>query len=126
MKKVVALVLSLMMVLSLTACGSKDYTGKYTLTSMKSEEESMEVKKGDDYWKLMFPEDGDTEIPYIELKKDDKFTMVFDESGDGTYKVDGEDIELKADDDTIKGTIKDDKITVTIEKTELVFELEKK
>lgn len=120
MKKLLAIVLSVVLVLSLTACG-KSYTGKYALTAVKSE--GMEIKKGDSTWDIAFSEKD--KQPYLELKDDDKFTLLFDESQDGTYKVDGDKITLKADGESIEGKIKDDKITIEIEGSEAVFELEK-
>lgn len=125
MKKLLAIVLSMMLVLSLTACGGKDYTGKYSLTSIKVE--GMEIKKGDSMWNTAFSDKD--KAPYLELKKDDKFTLLFElldsESQDGTFKVDGEKITLKTDSKSIEGKIKDNKITLEIEGCEAVFELDK-
>ncbi|MCR5738169.1 MAG: hypothetical protein K6G64_11050 [Eubacterium sp.] len=119
MKKILALVLSLMMVLSLTACGGKDYTGKYNAVSVKAE--GMEIKVGDDTWKTIFPDE--KSIPYIELKKDDKCTFMFDsESEDGKYSVKDDKITVTIDGDDAKGTIKDNKITLNLEGAEIVFE----
>jgi hypothetical protein len=120
MKKLLALVLSLVMVLSLTACGGgKDYSGTYKVTAVKSDD--IELKKGDELWKTAFPDD--SSLPYIELKKDDKCTISFDDDNtDGKYSVDGDKITITADKEDVKGTIKDGKITLTIEGAEMVFE----
>ena len=121
MKKILALVLSLIMVLSLTACGSSDVSGKYLLTSMKSEE--MEIKKGDDNWNAIFAE-ADS-VFSIELKADGKCELfLMDEKTEANYEVSGDKITFTADgeDDKFEGTIKDGKLTLSIDTEEMVFE----
>ena len=112
MKKIVSLVLTLMMVLSLTACGSKDggdsadpNLGKYIGQSVTSSEDSDWLSMDDVY------DEGDN---YIELKSGgkgefcldgDKETIKWSLAADGTLKLTGNNVEST-------GTLKDGLITL--------------
>ena len=112
MKKIVSLALTLMMVLSLTACGSKDggdsadpNLGKYIGQNVTSSEDSDWLSMDDVY------DEGDN---YIELKSGgkgefcldgDKETIKWSLAADGTLKLTGNNVEST-------GTLKDGLITL--------------
>jgi len=126
-KQVLALLIALVMVLSITGCGSNKnsddeitLTGKYVVVAMEDAE-------GND-WFAMFAEMGmSADDYYIELKSGGKatFMMAFgegDEPMEGTYKVDGKAITITIDGEDVAGTIEGNKITTEIEGTKMVFE----
>ncbi|MCR5736279.1 MAG: hypothetical protein K6G64_01350 [Eubacterium sp.] len=122
MKKILALVLSLMMILSLTACGGSDkYAGTYKVVSVTVQNTT--IKKGDDLWKKAFSDE--SKLPYMKLDGKGKCTFLFDsETSEGEYSVDGEKITLKDSKESIDGKIKDNQITISAGGADMVFEKE--
>ena len=121
MKKTLAVVVVIMFALALLAgCGgggssSPALTGKYMLVSMVDGDGNDWLE----FFKMMsaMADEGDEfdlDSMYIEFTSGDKFVMAMgeDESGEGTYTVDGNNITLSVDGDEISGTIDGNKITV--------------
>lgn len=123
MKRVLALLLAMAMLLSLAACGGKaeesasseveeSDAGKYMLTSMKDGEEEIDLETlqmiGADSWYLELREDG-TGTLYL---GDDNITELKWRNG-----------VLKADGDRLEYTREGDNITLTVEESSLTFTL---
>ena len=118
MKRLIAILLILIFsVAMLTACGDDaGLTGKYYLTSVTEGDETMDAST--------LAELGlDISGFHIEFLDSNRFRIVtFDESEDGTYKLDGKSLTLSADGETIDATIDNSTITLDAEGTIMVFE----
>ena len=117
MKRVLAFILAMVMILSLAACGGKAETkdaGKYMLTSMKDGEEVIDLETlqliGADGWYLELKEDG-TGTLYL---GDDDITELKWE--DGVLEVDGEKVEYTREGDSITLVEEEASLTFTLEK----------
>jgi len=135
MKKAIALLLVLILVVSiLTACGG-NVSGKYTLKEMSWGEEG-KLQKWEDIIKELKEDVGEdfdeSKVEfYLEFLKDSKFKMVSSlgsetQTEEGTFKVDGKTITLtnpSADEDNkdLVGTIDGSKITFVQNGMTLVF-----
>ena len=125
MKRTLAVVVVIMFALALLAgcgsggkSGSPALTGKYMLVSMLDSE-------GNDWLEFLKTmstiadegDDFDLDSMYIDFISSDKFVMVMDEddSNEGIYTVDGNNITLSVDGDEISGTIDGNKITIVAE-----------
>ena len=123
MKKLLALLLALVMVMSLAACGGdkedkegQDVLGLYVCTGIEAEGEFIEMKYIDD------------ENEYsLELKRNGKGILILEgDEFDCKWELDGEDFTLVTDDDSVdaEGTLKDGVIELEIEDSIWVFEME--
>ncbi|MDD6023243.1 MAG: hypothetical protein PUC06_03235 [Oscillospiraceae bacterium] len=115
MKKVMALILAMAMLLSLAACGGKAETndaGKYMLTSMKDGDDVIDLETlqliGADGW-------------YLELKEDGTGTLFLGD--DDITELKWQDGVLKADGDRLEYTREGDTITLAVEESSLTFTL---
>ena len=120
-KKIIAVLLVLMLSLSvLSACGGETLSGKYICIDMVSEDEEMSYA---DLKAFMAFAEEEWIDPYLEFLDGDNFKIEFmDEVENGTYKVNGNSIDLTSDGETITGKIDGKKITLEIEGTKMVFE----
>ncbi len=121
MKKVLALILVLVMVLSLTACGNDGVEGDYVLTGMEENGEDMfEMMQG-----LLAMAGMDGDLMTLELSGG-KFTIAssLDDSlnVEGTYTQDGDKLVLTADGESHEVTYGGGKIVMEMEGTVLTFE----
>jgi len=131
--KALALILVLVLGLSILAgCGGAKLSGKYELVSMTSGGETILMS---DYIEMMremleaFAEEGDEPFNasdyqgYIEFIDGTKCKMVmFGDSQEGTYKLDGKTIEITADGETQKMTLDGKKITFDLDGESMIFE----
>ena len=120
-KKIIAVLLVLMLSLSvLSACGGETLSGKYICIDMVSEDDEMSYA---DLKALMSFAEEEWVDPYLEFLDGENFKIEFmDEGENGTYKVNGNSIDLTSDGETITGKIDGKKITLEIEGTKMVFE----
>ena len=136
MKKTLAILLVLILSISLFAgCGGSGggnnatsepaLSGKYTLTSMLDDE-------GNDWIELllMMSEMGDEgevfdlESFFIDFPGGDKcvFSVIGEEPMEGTFKLEGDSVEITIDGESIEGTIEDNKIILEDDGLKMVFE----
>ena len=120
MKKTIALLLGLILSVSLLAgCGgggSAAPTGKYFMTAMELE--------GEDIFALYTEMGLSADNLYIELLSGGKCKIsMMDETGEGTFKVDGKTITISADgEEAFAGAIEGNKITLEEDGNKMVFE----
>ena len=131
MNKAIALILVLIIGMAILAgCGGEKISGKYDLVSITTDGEKIiwadyikEMKDMYAEWEAEDEFDEENFVSYLEFKDGGKCTAVlFGGSEEGTYKVDGKNIEVTVDGDTIKGTIDGNKITLEDEGESMVFE----
>lgn len=117
MKRVLAFILAMVMILSLAACGGKAETkdaGKYMLTSMKDGEEVIDLET------LQLIE---ADTWYLELREDGTGTLFLGD--DDSTELKWEDGVLEVDGDKAEYTREGDDITVAVEETSMTFTLAK-
>ena len=109
MKKAVSLVAALLLIVTtLTACGGKDITGNYKLSTVESGGVSMEAD-GDAAKAAGFSSDSCS----IELTSSDSGKMNFrGESKELTYSVDGNTVTITIDGEAQDATLDGDKIII--------------
>jgi len=117
------IVLVLALVLSLTACGSivgnnATLTGKYCIVSMETKGETVNAAD-------LAEQDMDISAIYLEFSGSKVTLYAFGETIEGTYKVNGKNIEITTDDDTVKGTLDGNRITIEFSEGEVMV-VEKK
>lgn len=123
MKKLLALLLAIVMVMSLVACGGgkeedaeDDVTGLYICTEVEIEGERVDINLIDD------------ENEYsLELKKKGKGVITLEnDEFTCTWELDGEELHIVTDDESIDatGTLKDGVIEIEFEDTLWVYEIE--
>lgn len=123
MKKLLAILLSVVMVMSLVACGGDekkddeaDVLGLYICTEVEVEGERIDINLIDD------------ENEYsLELKKNGKGVITLEnDEFTCTWELDGEDLHIVTDDESIDstGTLKDGVIEIKFEETLWVYEIE--
>lgn len=119
MKKVVSLVAALLLVVTtLTACGGKDVTGTYKLSTVEAGGVSMDAD-GDQAKAAGFSSDTCS----IELTGSDSGKMnLMGQSKELTYSVDGNTITMTIDGDSQDATLDGNKITIEEDGTKMVFE----
>lgn len=122
MKKTIAVFLVLILGVSLLAgCGGgTTLTGKYNLVSMTQdgEEQSIEDLKTEyeSYGMGDFPEF------YIEFKDGSNFAFImYGETMDGTFTVNGKSVELTVDGEAVPGTIDGNTLTLEKDGAKMVF-----
>ena len=119
MKRLIAILLILIFSAAmLTACGDEDagLTGTYRLTEVTEGGETLDAS-------LLLEFGLDISEFYVEFLDNSRFRMVtFDESEEGTYKLDGNTLTLSADGETIPATINNNAITIELDETIMVFE----
>ena len=109
MKKVLAVVLVLVMVLSLTACGSGISTGTYKISSMKMGDTDLMAlytaagMSADDLGSLVIKDDKNASL---EMMGEDSESLTYDDKY--FYSAKGEKIEYKASGSTITFTYDED------------------
>ena len=124
MKKALSVLLIFVFCVSILAGCSGDtaLTGKYICVEITGEDEDETLEA----LKELFESVGlDWVDPYLEFLDEDKFKMTLfseDDIAEGTYVVDGKNIELTVDGDVQKGTIDGKKITLTEDGMVMVFE----
>ena len=119
MKKLIALLLVLMLGITILAgCGGNaSLSGKYVLKSMVSDGETIDMAEYMQEFKELYEELGeefkesDFES-YLEFSGSNVTVSLVGMAGKGTYKLDGKNIEITADGETLKGTIDGNKITL--------------
>lgn len=123
MKKLLAILLSVVMVMSLVACGGDekeddeaDVLGLYICTEVEVEGERIDINLIDD------------ENEYsLELKKKGKGVITLEnDEFTCTWELDGEDLHIVTDDESIDstGTLKDGVIEIKFEETLWIYEIE--
>ena len=123
MKKLLAILLSVVMVMSLVACGGEgkkddeaDVLGLYICTEVEIEGERIDINLIDD------------ENEYsLELKKKGKGVITLEnDEFTCTWELDGEDLRIVTDDESIDstGTLKDGVIEIEFEDTLWIYEIE--
>jgi len=131
MKKIIALLLVLVLGLTtLAGCGGAKLTGRYDLVSMTSEGEIFPLADYIQEMKDMFEEEGrgDEFVEsdyqgYIEFIDANTCKLVmFGESADGTYTLDGKSIEIVAEGETMTLTLDGSRIILDDDGEEIVFE----
>ena len=129
MKRTIAVILILMMGLTILAgCGGAKLSGKYELISITEDGETELwvdwVKEMKEYTDEDTTVDESVYEAYIEFIDGEKCKMVMaGDATEGTYKVDGKNVEINIDDETAKGTIDGKKITIEIyEGSVMLFE----
>ena len=103
-----------------SSSGGGSFTGKYTVVSF--------VYERQDLVELFDSMGVDQDSIYIELLSGGKFNLSFggfEDGIEGTYKVNGKNIVLTAEDKDIQGTLDGNKITIEKNGTKLVFEKKK-
>ena len=136
MKRTIAVILVLMLGLTLLAgCGGTKLSGKYELISVTEDGETemwadvvKEMKEYNENMKEMLEEyeelDESAYESYLEFIDGEKCKLIFwGEVGEGTYKIDGKNIEMTIDEETYKGTIDGKKITIDMDEVStMLFE----
>ena len=109
MKKILPLILVVLMLVTLCACGGNDVDGKYAMYAI--EEEGYCLKVAD-----LGMEDGALELD------DGKFTLSFDEEKqEGEYKVDGKKLTLTAEGEDVTGTVENGIVTIEEDGMKMYF-----
>lgn len=117
-KKILAVMLVIGMMMGLCACGSAKEVGKYQFVEMSSEGMTItaETLKGFDM---------DPSGIYIEFRKDGTGTLNMGAMGDGddaSTEFTWKDGKMTADGDTVAYTLDGKKITIDIDGSSMVFE----
>lgn len=120
--KLTALVLVVLCLFSLAACGSSKPTGVYNLESIESDGVSLKVSE---LKSLLGEEAGDFSVS-LEIKEDGTFilnasSLDEDLNGEGTWTQSGNKLSMTADGDTIAATLKGNTISLTEDDTTMVF-----
>jgi len=128
MKKVVVLCAALVLALSafaLVGCdaigigGGSGLEGRYVLTSLTID--------GEDQLEILEELGMDFSNVYLEFTGDGNFSMVFDAMGvdettTGTYELDGNNISMTSEGETLEGQLDGDVITISDEESTMTFE----
>ena len=129
MKRTIAVILVLMLGITIFAgCGGTKLSGKYNMVSMTSEGEEIVISEYIEQMKALYEEmemdfDENEMQGYIEFIDGEKCKVaVFGETGEGTYKLDGKNIEVTLDGETMKGTVDGNKITLGDDEATMTFE----
>ena len=109
MKKILPLILVVLMMVTLCACGGGDVDGKYAMYAVEEDGYCMKV--------------ADLGLDGGALEIDgDKFTLSFaDETQEGECKVDGKKITLTAEGEDVTGTVEDGIVTIEEDGTKMYF-----
>ncbi len=122
LSKLTALMLVLLCLFGLAACGGSKPTGVYNLESIESGGVSLTVS---DLKSLLGEEAADFSVT-LEIKEDGTFILdaaSLDEgmNGEGTWTQSGNQLSMTADGDTITATLKGNTISLTESDTTMVF-----
>lgn len=119
MKKVFSLVAALLLIVTtLTACGGKDITGTYKLSTVEAGGVSMEAD-GDAAKAAGFSSDTCS----IEFTGSDSGKMsLAGDSSEFTYSMDGNTVTMTADGESMEATLDGNKLSMEADGVKMVFE----